>query len=95
MNYLLMNSVCEFLHDNPFTDMKKLLEKSKTGFVGFVMNDPEAVKKFKKKFSEDVLVEYLGIVAPTSITMTREIYDSLSSPNQLLLTLQFDITLSN
>lgn len=90
-----MNEICNFLHDKPFTDMYKLMHQHKFGYVGFVMNHTKNIKEFIKKFSEDTLVEYLGIVAPTSIIMTREIYDSLSSPNQLLLTIQFDVIVEN
>lgn len=95
MNYIEMNDICEFLHDNPLVDMKKLLQQSKTGFVGFVVNNEENVKAFKKKFSEDKLIEYIGVIAPKSLTFSREIFDQLDSTNQLLLTIQFDVTVEN
>ena len=95
MNYIEMKDICQFLHDNPLTDMKKLLRQSKSGYVGFVVNNNESVKKFKKKFSEGLLIEYIGVIAPKSLTFSREIYDQLESTNQLLLALQFDVTVEN
>ena len=95
MSYKELNSVCEFLHDNPLTDMKKLLYQSKTGYVGFVVNNIESVKKFKKVFSEDLLIQYIRSIAPNSLTFSREIYDDLEPESQLQLTVSFDVTVEN